>query len=146
MVTITNTSLEVGVVDGHPGLRRVSVAYDLEYGPDDNGVALVERAAVHAVDEHDAPTAPRGTPVVVFHGVVAPGLTVQHRTHEANVRRVDLDVEQDWWTNDDSGEVIPIAEWADHLIADVSLHPLGDAVATAASQVLTGSWGPLGTD
>ncbi len=143
MPSISNTSLSVVAVDGHPGQRRVRVAYDLE---GESAEVLVERVSVHAVDEHDAPTEPRRPPVVVFHRVLAPGAASGRREFEETVRRVDLDVEQDWWSTDESGATVPIAEWVDHLVADISLHEIGDAVVQTSTEVVTGSWGALGSD
>ncbi len=148
MPSISNTSLSVDTVEGHPGLRRVRVAYDLAPEPAGHTSerVLVERVAVHAVDEHDAPTEPRRPPIVVFHRILAPGLESGRREFEETVRRIDLDVEQDWWSTDESGTTVPIAEWVDHLVADISLHDVGDAVAETSTEVVSGSWGALGSD
>ena len=148
MPSISNTSLTVVAVEGHPGLRRVQVAYDIAGEPaaQTSDRVLIERVAVHAVDEHDAPTEPRRPPVVVFHRILEPGFEPGRREFEETVRRVDLDVEQDWWSTDESGATVPIAEWVDHLVADISLHDVGEAVARTTTDVVTGSWGALGSD
>ena len=63
-----------------------------------------------------------------------------------DVHRIDLDVEQDWWRTDHGGGIEPIAEFPDHLVADVTLRIGNNAAATAVTPVLTGSWGALGSD
>lgn len=148
MPTISNASMTVDTVENRPGVRRVRVAYDVAWNPADApGDVLVERVVVRAVDEHDAPAHPTRTPVVVFHRTtVRPAADTEHREFESTVHRTDLDVEQDWWSTDESGATVPIAEWVDHLAADVSFHELGAVVADTTTPVVTGSWGALGAD
>jgi hypothetical protein len=62
------------------------------------------------------------------------------------LHRVDLDVEQDSWDTDQAGGTKPIAEFADHLVATLTVSVEGREVATATSPVATGSWGALGAD
>jgi hypothetical protein len=61
------------------------------------------------------------------------------------VNEVDLDVEEDLWRSTPGGNQ-PIAEWLDHLVADISLADGDDVVSEGTSPVVTGSWGPLGSD
>ncbi|MDH3752933.1 MAG: hypothetical protein OEU32_03585 [Acidimicrobiia bacterium] len=148
MPTISEPRLSVELVSDHPGRRFVRIEYELEVDSTDPliGRELTEHIVVHAVDEHDAPILPSPGPVVVRSDrlVIEPGR--QPRATVQAVHRVELDVEQDQWRSDHAGEPLPIAEWLDHLVADISLL-LDDApVASATSPVLTGSWGPLGPD
>jgi hypothetical protein len=145
--TISNASLTVDVSERGPGVRRIRVAYDVEWGPTDAATdVLVEVVSVHAVDEHDAPARPNDAPVIVFHRTVRPGSRTERREFEGFVHRTELDVEQDWWSTDESGATVPIAEWVDHVVADISFHEPGTAVAEARTPVVSGSWGALGAD
>ena len=147
MVTITDPRLHIDPVEGHPGERRVVVTYSIHVPPFDPalGETLREEAIVSALDEHDAPVAPTDL-AIHLRGEVegTPGATERRLTTE--VRRADLDVEQDWWRINEGGGFDPIAEFVDHLVADVTLR-LGDqVVATARTPPRTGSWGALGSD
>jgi hypothetical protein len=141
-------SLTVHTVEARLGARLVRVAYDLSCAPTDaaQGRILVERVAVHAVDEHDGPVEPTRSPIVILHQTVILSVGTERRVLETNVQRTDLDVEQDWWSTDQSGQSIPIAEWVDHIVADISLHEMGEALEQTTTAVVTGSWGALGPD
>jgi hypothetical protein len=147
MVTIVDPQLRVETLDGHPGERRLVVGYAIHVPPfdPDLGAILREDVLVAASDEHDAPVAPKELAVHLRDEVVAqPGATL--RTLTTDVHRADLDVEQDWWRINEGGGFDPIAEFADHLVATVTLR-VGDlVVATATSPPITGSWGALGED
>ena len=123
----------------------VTVTYELDVGPADlsAGRELVERVVVHAVDEHDAAVRPSGAPVLDVSEALALSAGRHRRVVERAVRRIDLDVEQDWWSSGQGGETIPIAEWADHLAAEVSILVDGRAVAVVGTPTVTGSWGPV---
>lgn len=148
MVKIVEPELHIEHIEGHPGRRRLVVTYRLEVAPGDPAIGGVIRdeAVVTAHDEHDAPVFPShvqfrfgGEPTVAAAG------TIQQRL-EHEVHRFDLDVEQDWWDTDQAGGTKPIAEFADHLIATLTVSVEGHQVATATSPVVTGSWGALGAD
>jgi len=148
MVRITSPRLVIGPCDpDRPGSRRIRIDYDVQLPSGDpvTGLEVAERLVLVAVDRHDAPARPRAEPVAVLDGrFVALGDT--HRSIERDVARASLDVGADWWTTDDGGGTVPIAEWPDHLVARVEL-ALGDRlVAEASTPVVTGSWGALGPD
>ncbi|MGF1597915.1 MAG: hypothetical protein ACFCVK_13445 [Acidimicrobiales bacterium] len=148
MPTINEPTLTVRPVDGRPGQRRVVVDYELACEPDDPmaGAEAVEHVLVHAVDEHDAAVRPAGGPVLELQDrlVLTPGR--RRRTLEGLVDRVDLDVQQDWWSTDHGGSPQPIAEWLDHLTAEIRLRVADEPVVGATTPVVTGSWGALGRD
>jgi hypothetical protein len=147
MVTIADPQLRVETLDGHPGERRLVVSYSIHVPPfdPDLGATLREDAVVTASDEHDAPVSPEALEVHLRDEVVAqPG--AMPRTLTTDVHRADLDVEQDWWRINEGGGFDPIAEFADHLQATVTLRVGELVVATATSPPITGSWGALGDD
>lgn len=147
MVTIVDPQLHVDAVAGHPGERRIVVTYSIHVPPFDPalGAILTEEAVVSAVDQHDAPVAPNELDVHLRDEVEGrPGVTERRLTTE--VRRADLDVERDWWRINDGGGFEPIAEFVDHLVADVTLRLHDEVVATASTPPATGSWGALGDD
>lgn len=148
MVRIIDPELHVERVEGHPGDRRLIVTYRLEIAPGDPVVGAVARdeVVVTAHDLHDAPVLPshiefrfRGEVHIEDAGII-------DRRLERDVHRVDLDVEQDWWDTDLAGGTTPIAEFADHLVATLTVSVDGRGVATATSPVVSGSWGALGDD
>lgn len=147
-MTISNAVLSIGEVEGHPGERSLHVVYHLSCAPSDPAVGrtLVESVVVHAVDEHDAPALPRRVPIAEVRAAVTISAGTEHRSVRTIVQRTDLDVEQDWWSSSQSGEPNPIAEWLDHIAADVALHDEGELVAQATTPTVTGSWGALGPD
>ena len=60
------------------------------------------------------------------------------------MHRTVLDVDRDWWRTGLSGDLEPIAEFRDRLVAHVALvDPTGSAVATADSDEYIGSFGPV---
>lgn len=81
----------------------------------------------------------------MIEATVRAGVGTHAQVSEAVVDRVDLDVEQDDWRSTPGGDV-PIAEWLDHLIAEIALSDGSSVVASATTPVVTGSWGPLGSD
>ncbi|MEZ5239738.1 MAG: hypothetical protein R2716_12600 [Microthrixaceae bacterium] len=147
MPEIGDPSLSVDAVEGHPGKRRIRVAYDLVVEASDPvaGRTLDQRISLRAVDEHDAAIRPRQDPVAVIEATVRADVGTHAQVSEAVVDRVDLDVEQDDWRSTPGGDV-PIAEWLDHLIAEIALSDGSSVVASATTPVVTGSWGPLGSD
>lgn len=149
MVTISTPSLVIAPdPDGRPGRRLLRMAYDLTLDPGEpmGRRALEERVVVHAVDEHDAAVPPNREPVLRCTATFEPTSPEVHRSIDRPVVRADLDVEQDWWATSNEGETIPIAEWLDHLVGEISLWRDGVQVAAASTPVVTGSWGALGRD
>jgi len=146
--TICDPTLTVHPVAGHPGQRRVRVDYDVACDPTDPtvGNAIVEHIVIHAVDEHDAAAQPRMTALVDTEQTFVAAVGVQHRVFEQTLHRVDLDVEQDWWSADQGGQPKPIAEWLDHIAAEIALHLGDELTAKATTPVVSGSWGALGHD
>lgn len=110
------------------------------------GGTVVARVVVHAVDDHDAAVGPRRTPILESRETFVPAIGVKRRRLEQIVDRVDLDVEQDWWSSSQSGEPDAIAEWLDHIVAEIHLELAGEEVAEATTPPVTGSWGALGRD
>lgn len=148
MATISNASITVTPVAGHPGQRRLLVTYDVGCAPADPAVGhpVAEHIAVHAVDEHDAAVRPRPTAILEIDDRFVAAAGTHPRSVERVVNRVDLDVEEDWWDTDQGGGTVPIAEWLDHLAADIRLEFGGGAVVTETTPTVTGSWGALGDD
>ena len=148
MATISNASLTVVTVAGHPGERRLHVVYDLGCDPSDPaaGHPVAEHIAIHAVDEHDAAVRPRETAILELDDTYVVATGTHQRSVEHVVHRVDLDVEQDWWEADQGGTPVPIAEWLDHIVADIGLQFADGAIAETTTPTVTGSWGALGSD
>ncbi len=148
MVVIVDPQLHVEHVAGHPGERRLVVTYSIEVPARDPSIGrwVGEEATVHAADAHDAPVPPTDLAVKLEDRVVVEQSGRIPRRLATDVHRVDLDVEQDWWRTDHAGGIEPIAEFVDHLVADVVLRLGRDVVATAQTPMITGSWGALGKD
>jgi hypothetical protein len=148
MVKIVEPELHIEHVDGHPGERRLIVTYRLEVAPGEPviGSTVQEAVVVTAHDEHDAPVFPSQVEFRFGGEVLVEGAGAIEQRLEREVHRVDLDVEQDWWDTDQAGGTEPIAEFADHLIATLTVSVEGREVATATSPVVSGSWGALGSD
>jgi hypothetical protein len=135
-------------VEGRPGERRLVVTYVLDVAPDDPAfdAILSEDVTVTARDEHDAPIFPSDLEVRL-RGEISPALARSTtRRLTIDIHRVDLDVEQDWWRIDAGGSFEAIAEFRDHLVADLRLSIDDRIVATATTPTITGSWGALGRD
>lgn len=124
------------------------MVYDVGCEPADPAVGhpVAEHISIHAVDEHDAAVRPRLAAVLEIDDTFVAAAGTHQRSLEHVVNRVDLDVEQDWWEADQGGEPVPIAEWLDHLAADIRLEFVGGATAATTTPTVTGSWGALGHD
>ena len=146
MVTIRNPLLTVEEIPDHPGRRLLVVEFDLEVPPEvASDTDLAEVVTVHAVDLGDAPVKPAEVRIELRR-VPSPYDRPEHHRFERQVTRVELDVEQDWWRSGPGGEVEPLSEFADHLVAEIVVRETGPVVATAETPVVTGSWGVLGGD
>lgn len=145
MATIREPVLSVQHVAGHEAQRCVRVEYDLVCEPADHLVdqEIIERILVHAVDEHDAAVRPNPDPIAQRKETFVGNAGTEHRSVEFIVHRSDLDVQRDWLSTDADGELRPIAEWSDHIAADVKLTAFGRIVNEATTPIVTGSWGPL---
>ncbi|MDH4074669.1 MAG: hypothetical protein OEY41_02880 [Acidimicrobiia bacterium] len=148
MPTIHDPVLSVIPVPGSPGLRLLRVEFVVACAPFDPAIGqrVAGRIVVRAVDEHDADVSPRTDPVVEMEDSFVMAEGRHHRRAERAVHRTDLDVAQDWWDTDQGGSTVPIAEWVDHIAAEVRLTYAGHVVAEGTSPVVTGSWGALGRD
>lgn len=146
--TISNPTLTVQGVAGHPGQRRVCVAYDMVCDPNDPAVGrtVVEQVVIHAVGEHGTETQPQRMPILDSEETLIAAAGTNRRAVEHVVNRVDLDVQQDSWSTDHGGGIIPMAEWVDHIAADIRLEVAGDVAAEVTTPTVTGSWGALGHD
>jgi hypothetical protein len=148
MPEITDPALAIELIEGHPGKRRVRVSYRLVTDAADPaaGRSLRQRIELHAVDEHDAAIPPSRRPVTIIEDTVPADAGTRSRIAEWIVDRVELDVEQDLWRTMPDGHQEPIAEWLDHLVAEVTLSDGEILVALATTPEVTGSWGALGSD
>jgi hypothetical protein len=148
MAAIHNPNLKIIPVEGHPGRRILRVGYDLVAAPGDAlvGVEVDESIQVHGVDLHDALVPPNSSPIATHHATYTVGEGTRPRVLELAVHRTSLDVEQDWWNTGLGGETQPLAEWIDHLVAEIELNVDGEGIDQATTSVVTGSWGALGTD
>ncbi len=147
MTRILDPVLRVGPVDGKPGRRRLTVTYllDVSDGEEVIGDRVHEDAVVAPRDEGDAPIRPLP---VEFH--LEGEATIQRsglhaRRLECDVHRFELDVEQDWWDTDQAGGTKPIAEFADHLAATITVRRDDHVLTSAETPTVTGSWGALGS-
>ena len=147
MVKILDLGLHVEHLNGRPGERRLVVTYSIDAPPNDPmiGSVLSEHVTVSSRDEHDAPVFPTDLDVRLL-GEVTLEQGIAARALTTDVHRVDLDVEQDWGRINEGGGFEPIAEFVDHLVAEVTLMLGNEPVATAVSPTVTGSWGALGAD
>ncbi len=148
MVELRDPVLTVEPVEGHPGQRRLRVGYEIDCGASDRiaGREVGERISVHAIDEHDAAVRPTREPIVESTDLFAVDEGTTRRESDWVCRRVDLDVQQDWWSSSPGGDPIPIAEWRDHIVADITLTMSGRVIAQVQTPVVTGSWGAIGHD
>jgi hypothetical protein len=148
MVRIHNQTLAVVPVEGHPGRRTVRVEYDIVANEGDAmiGAEIFERVQVHGVDLHDAPIPANSRPLVTHQESFTVEKGERHRVAETTVHRSALDVEQDWWNTGLGGETQPLAEWSDHLVAEIRLNDGLVDLDQASTPVVTGSWGALGSD
>ena len=101
---------------------------------------------MHARDEHDAPIRPLEVEFRLEGDAIIERAGTHARRLVSEVHRFQLDVEQDWWDTDQAGGTEPIAEFADHLVATVSVRLDDRLIAGADTPTLTGSWGALGSD
>ena len=146
MVAISRPTLSVKDVPGHPGRRLVVVEYDLVDSADEaSEMDLTESVVVHAVDLGDAPVRPSDLRIELRRGP-DDYANPRRRRFMRQVARVELDVEQDWWHTGLGGEIEPLSEFADHLIAEITVHEVGPVLASARTPMVTGSWGALGAD
>jgi hypothetical protein len=146
MVTIRNPTLTVEEIPDHPGRRLLVVEFDLDVAPETaSETDFAVLVTVRAVDLGDAPVKPTEA-LIELRRVPSPYGRPGHHRFERQVARVELDVEQDWWRSGPGGEVEPLGEFADHLVAEIVVRETGPVVAKAETQVLTGSWGALGAD
>ncbi len=148
VLAISNPTLSIERVDDQPGQRRVRVDYDVVWTDGDPVPRATVDAVVvvHAVDEHDSPIEPRAAPILSSEETFVATRGTERHCIERVVHRVDLDVDQDWWSTDHGGDPQPIAEWVDHVAADIRLRIAGEIVAQATTETVTGSWGALGDD
>ena len=146
MTRILDPELHVEFVDGEPGRRRLVVTYLLDVRDDDGVVVthLRDDAVVTARDEGDAPTRPLPVEFHLEGDAVVEAGGLHPRRLACDVHRYQLDVEQDWWDTDQAGGTKPIAEFADHLAATITVRQDDRVVATADTPTVTGSWGALG--
>ena len=143
MTRILNQRLEIDELPADAGRCLVRVAYEVEVAAGDPAAerAVDERIVLRAVDEHDAAVRPTPEPVVETNDTFTAAVGRTMRRVERPVRRIDLDVEQDWWSSGSGGETIPIAEWPDHLAADITLAIDDRSIAHVTTPTVTGSWG-----
>lgn len=146
MASIHNAKLEIVPVEQHPGRRVVRVSYDLIADPDLVGTEVSETIRVHGSDLHDAPVDANTKPIVTGTSVFTVAEGTSTRTFEETIHRVSLDVVQDWWSTGLGGETQPIAEWSDHVVAEIELTRNEQPVELATTPIVTGSWGALGRD
>ncbi len=148
LVHIADPELHVERIEDRPGERRLVVTYRLEVADGDPLVGQVanDHAVVTAKDEHDAPVFPSHVEFQFGGEVAVEEAGAVERRLERVVHRADLDVEQDWWDTDQAGGTQPIAEFADHLIAVLTVSSGGRELDRATSPVVSGSWGALGSD
>ncbi len=148
MAAIHNPRLEIIPVEGHPGKRVLRVEYDLICADDEVvvGAEIDESVQVHGVDLHDALLPADSRPLITQQASFTAARGTCHRIVEQPVHRSSLDVEQDWWNTGLGGETQPLAEWIDHLVAEIQLSVDGKDLGKATTPVVTGSWGALGAD
>lgn len=148
MSAIVDPHLEAETIEGKPGRRRLVVTYGLELdeGDIDPGADVLEQATIRSCDLHDSPTPPEPLEVRIERRDLEHQAGMHRRELSCEIKRVDLDVQRDWWRTDHGGGIEAIAELPDHLVAEVSVR-IGDRlVAEATTPVTTGSWGALGED
>ncbi len=148
MAIIHNTHLEIIPVENRAGERLLRVTYDLtsEAGDDLVGATISETIRVRGRDLHDAPVFANSEPFAIWDDTFALSEGTSSRTLEQTVHRFSLDVEQDWWSSGEGGETQAIAEWVDHIVAEIELTHNDELLDQATTPVVTGSWGALGTD
>jgi hypothetical protein len=148
MAEIHHPRLTVERVPDQPGERRLVVSYEIAVGSEDPliGSVVSESVVVRAHDLHDAPVAPNRLDVRFFGQVPVDGAGRIPRRLERQVHRVLLDVEADWWRTGQAGEVEPIGEFEDHLVAEIRIAQDDHEVARARTPMVSGSWGALGSD
>ncbi len=149
MVEITSPRLVITQGREHrPGTRYLHIDFDVRVAHDDPhaGRVITEQVTVHGVDVHDAPMRSTTSAVLEHRSAFTAATPLVHRHIEQAVVRADLDVAGDWWATSNEGEPMPIAEWLDHLVAEIVLLDDGAVLCRASSPIVTGSWGALGHD
>lgn len=148
MPDISRPTLAIEPFDEHSAKRRVRVTYDLVTEASDPlaGHSLDQRIELHAVDANDAALPPSSAPVSVIDGTVRAAVGTHRQEVTWAVHRLDLDVEQDLWRGTPGGEPELIAEWLDHLTAEIRLSNGDTPITEATTPEVTGSWGVLGAD
>lgn len=148
MAAIQRAELEVLRVEDDSAQRRLRVAYELALpaGDDLEGVEVAEEIVVHGISLADGLSRANSHPITIHHDTFVAARGGTARRFEKLVHRNDLDVEQDWWRAGQGGETEEIAEWIDHLVADIRLEHSGRIVDQVTTAVVSGSWGVLGED
>ena len=149
MRIIQRPQFEIAELDGDPSRRRLQVSYDLvTAGPGEPGstTEVTERVVVHAVDRPGGVLPPTSEPLLEEETTFAAVAGTVHRAIEATVNRDQLDVEPDWWRTDLDGALQGIAEWADHIVAEIRISINGQVIDEATTSEISGSWGILGAD
>lgn len=148
VAVIRDPELRVELVEDRPGERRLVVTYVLDVVPDDPlvGATLREDVVVTARDMRDALVFPSELEVHLCGEIESAASGSSPRRLTTDVHRADLDVVQDWWRINAGGSFEAIAEFIDHLVAEIRLSIDDETVATATTPTITGSWGALGDD
>jgi len=148
VAAIQRSELEVLRVEGDSALRRLRVVYEVfvPTGDELEGEEVSEEIVVHGIGLADGLSTADSHPITIHHDAftVTPGRA--SRVFEKLVHRRNLDVEQDWWRAGQGGETERIAEWIDHLVADIRIEQAGRLVDQVTTDVVSGSWGVLGQD
>lgn len=144
---ILDPRLDVHVVPGSPGQRELVVSYMVVWGDDvATGDEVAARAVVSNAAVDDEPVGADRLEVVLERSELVDRANDSKCELRRCLSRSNLDVVRDWWRTGHGGEVEPIAEFVDRIVAHISLRCDGELIASAASPVVAGSWGALGED
>ena len=143
---VVDATLRIGSgVEASP-YCTVEVAYDIEIEPTDTpldglrAVVILRAAGPDEITEHGH-VHPLEL-VLADEPIEATGPGKVSGRAARLVHRHVLDVDEDWWASDEDGQLVPIAEFRDRLIAQVEIRR-STVVAAARTNVFVGSFGPL---
>lgn len=151
MAALIDAHLSIEADPGRSHRRQVTVRFRVKFTPAEVAVGQVfaERVTLQSVPNADPSAHGQVHPlnlVLADRALVAQAGGAE-REVTLSVPRHVLDVDQDWWRSDESGQPEPIAEFEDRLVAQIDLVAyVPPPPLHAQTNIVTGSWGVLGDD
>lgn len=151
MPVLSEARLSIDADPSRPHRRSVTVRYRVAFSAAEVAVGQVfaERVVLQAVPNPDPAAHGQVHPLnlVLADRAVVADTPLAEREVSMSVPRHVLDVDQDWWQSDESGEPRPIAEFEDRLVAQIDLVAyVPPPPVQVQTNIVSGSWGVLGQD